>query len=111
MELVIVYLLTNIVVGLAACLFGKKLFYLMLGLLVFFGVFSLALISTDDSVASHVVAAVLGVAALLSRHVYKVGVFLVGLFTGAALGYVVAVLLPMEVADFIGVIMVVASLC
>lgn len=35
MGLVVVYLLANIVVGAIACFFGKRLFYVVLGLLVF----------------------------------------------------------------------------
>ena len=35
MEYVVLYLLVNIAVGVAACFYGKKLFYLMLGALVF----------------------------------------------------------------------------
>ena len=33
MEFVVVYLLVNILVGAAACFFGKRLFFLMLGAL------------------------------------------------------------------------------
>ncbi|MDO4429072.1 MAG: DUF4203 domain-containing protein [Atopobiaceae bacterium] len=110
MELAIVYLLVNIVVGALACFFGKRLFYVVLGLLVFLGVFNVALSSTDGSVVSFVVAAVLGVvAALLSKFVYKAGVFLVGFAAGAALGFVVTMQLPSEAADFLGVIMVAAG--
>lgn len=111
MEFVIAYLLVNVLVGVAACFFGKKLFYLMLGLLVFLGVFNIGLTSTDGSVLSLVIAAVLGVAAaLLSKYVYKAGVFLVGFIAGAALGFVVAMLMPQEATNFLGVIMVVAGL-
>ena len=111
MELVIVYLLVNIAAGAVACFFGKRLFYVVLGLLMFLGVFNVALSSTDGSALSFVIAAVLGVAAaLLSKFVYKAGVFLVGFAAGAALGFVVSMLLPEQTADFLGVIMVVAGL-
>lgn len=111
MEFVVIYLLVNVIVGAAACFFGKKLFYLMLGLLVFLGVFNVALSSTDGSVLSYVIGAVLGVAAaLLSKYVYKAGVFLVGFLAGAALGFVVTMLLPQDASNFLGVIMVVAGL-
>ena len=49
-------------------------------------------------------------AALLSKFVYRAGVFLVGFAAGAALGFVIALLLPTEVADFLGVIVIVAGL-
>ena len=111
MELVIVYLLVNVAVGALACFFGKRLFYLVLGLLVFLGVFNIALTSTDGSTASLVIAAVLGlVAALLSKFVYRAGVFLVGFVAGAALGFVVTALLPAQAAEFLGVIVLVAGL-
>lgn len=111
MEFVVIYLLVNVIVGAAACFFGKKLFYLTLGLLVFLGVFNVALSSTDGSVLSYVIGAVLGVAAaLLSKYVYKAGVFLVGFLAGAALGFVVTMLLPQDASNFLGVIMVVAGL-
>lgn len=111
MVFVVIYLLVNVIVGAAACFFGKKLFYLMLGLLVFLGVFNVALSSTDGSVLSYVIGAVLGVAAaLLSKYVYKAGVFLVGFLAGAALGFVVTMLLPQDASNFLGVIMVVAGL-
>ena len=111
MEFVIVYLLVNVLVGAAACFFGKRLFYVMLGALVFLGVFNIALSATDASPVSFAIAAVLGIAAaLLSKFVYKAGVFLVGFITGAALGFIVTMLLPQEAGDFLGVIMVVAGL-
>lgn len=111
MEFVIAYLLVNIVAGALACFFGKRLFYVVLGLLVFLGVFNIALTSTDGSTLSLVIAAVLGVAAaLLSKFVYRAGVFLVGFIAGAALGFVVTMLLPEEAADFLWVIVVVAGL-
>ena len=111
MESVIVYLLINIVVGALACFFGKRLFYVALGALVFLGVFNVAASATDGSAVSFVIAAVIGVvAALLSKFVYKAGVFLVGFVTGAALGFFVTMLLPEGATDFLAVIMVVAGL-
>ena len=110
MELVIVYLLVNVLAGAAACFFGKKLFFWMLGALVFLGVFNVALGATEASPVSLVIAAVLGVvAALLSKYAYKAAVFLMGFVAGAALGFVVTMLLPQEAADFLALIMVVAG--
>ncbi len=110
MEFVILYLLVNIAAGAAACFFGKRLFYVLLGVLVFIGVFNVALRSTDASPVSLAIGAVLGVvAALLSKYAYKAGVFIVGLVSGAALGFIVTMLLPREAADYLGVIMVVAG--
>lgn len=110
MEFVILYLLVNIAAGAAACFFGKRLFYVLLGVLVFIGVFNVALGSTDASPVSLAIGAVLGVvAALLSKYAYKAGVFIVGLVSGAALGFIVTMLLPREAADHLGVIMVVAG--
>ena len=63
MEFVIIYLLVNVLIGAAACFFGKKLFYVMLGLLVFLGVFNIALSSTDGSALSFVIAVILAVVA------------------------------------------------
>ena len=97
MEFVILYLLVNIAAGAAACFFGKKLFYVLLGVLVFIGVFNVALGSTDASPVSLAIGAALGVvAALLSKYAYKAGVFIVGLLAGAALGFIVTMLLPQE---------------
>ena len=110
MELVIVYLLVNILAGAAACFFGKKLFFVMLGALVFLGVFNVALGATDASPVSLVVAAVLGVvAALLSKYAYKAAVFLAGFVAGAALGFVVTMLLADQLGDFLGLVMVIAG--
>ena len=110
MEFVILYLLVNIAAGAAACFFGKRLFYVLLGVLVFIGVFNVALGSTDASPVSLAIGAVLGVvAALLSKYAYKAGVFIVGLVSGAALGFIVTMLLPREAADYPGVIMVVTG--
>lgn len=110
MEFVILYLLVNIAAGAAACFFGKRLFYVLLGVLVFIGVFNVALGSTDASPVSLAIGAVLGVvAALLSKYAYKAGVFIVGLVSGAALGLIVTMLLPREAADYLGVIMVVTG--
>ena len=111
MELVVVYLLINVAVGSLACFFGKRLFYVVLGLLVFLGVFNIALSSSEGSTLSYVIAAVLGVAAaLLSKYVYKAGVFIIGFAAGAALGFVATMLLPSEAADFLWVIVLVAGL-
>lgn len=111
MEFVILYLLVNIAVGALACFAGKRLFYIMLGALVFLGVLNIGLSSTDGSAASIVIAIVLGiVAALLSKYVYKAGVFLVGAVAGAALGFVVGMLMPQEMSAYLGVIMAVAAL-
>ena len=105
MEFVILYLLVNIAAGAAACFFGKKLFYVLLGVLVFIGVFNVALGSTDASPVSLAIGAALGVvAALLSKCA-----FIVGLVSGAALGFIVTMLLPREAADYLGVIMVVTG--
>ena len=110
MEFVVVYLLVNILVGAAACFFGKRLFFLMLGALVFLGVFNIGLTSSDASAASLAIAAVLGVvAALLSKFAYRAAVFLAGFVTGAALGFIVTMLLPEDAADFLAVIMLVAG--
>ncbi len=111
MEFVILYLLVNIAVGALACFAGKRLFYIMLGALVFLGVLNIGMSSTDGSAASIVIAVVLGiVAALLSKYVYKAGVFLVGAVAGAALGFVVGMLMPQEMSAYLGVIMAVAAL-
>lgn len=108
--LVVVYLLVNVLVGVAACFAGRRLFFVMLGALVFLGVFNVALGATDASPASLAVAAVLGVvAALLSRYAYKAAVFLVGFCAGAALGFVAAVLLPQEVTDYLPLVMAIAG--
>ena len=111
MEQVVVYLLVNVLVGAAACFFGRRLFFLMLGALVFLGVFNVALASTDGSAASLAIAVVLGVAAaLLSKLAYRAAVFVVGFAAGAALGFVATMLLPLEAADFLGAIMLVTGL-
>ena len=111
MEFVILYLLVNIAAGIAACFFGKRLFYVLLGVLVFLGVFNVALGSTDASPTSLVIGAALGVvAALLSKFAYKAGVFIVGLVSGAALGFLVTMLLPQEASDYLGIIMAVAGI-
>lgn len=111
MEFVLLYLLVNIAVGAIACFFGKKLFYLMLGALVFLGVFNMGLSVTDGSPVALVLAIALGViAALLSKYAYKVGVFLMGCVAGAALGFVISILLPAEMADYSMIVIVVLAI-
>ena len=111
MELVIVYLLVNVLAGAAACFFGKKLFFWMLGALVFLGVFNVALGATEASPVSLVIAAVLGVvAALLSKYAYKAGVFLIGCAAGAALGFMVSLFLPQEYAGYSMVVLALAAI-
>ena len=110
MEFVLLYLVANIAIGAAACFFGKRLFYVVLGILVFVGVFNVALSSGDGSPVALVIAAALGVgAALLSRFAYKAGVFLIGAFAGAALGFLITMLLPGEASAYLAVIMIVAA--
>ena len=109
MEFVILYLVVNVGAGALACFMGKRLFYLMLGVIVFLGVFNIGLSATEGSPASLAIAAVLGIlAALLSKFAYKAGVFLVGFAAGAALGFIVGMLAP-EAAAYLWVIMLVAG--
>lgn len=111
MEFVLLYLVVNIAAGAVACFYGKRLFYVVLGALVFLGVFNIGLSSTDGSPMSLIIAAVLGlVAAVLSRYAYKAGVFLIGALAGAALGFVIGMLMPQEASAYLGVIMAVAAL-
>lgn len=112
MELVALYLAVYILVGLAACFFGKRLFFAVMGLLVFFGALSVGLGSGDGSTGSVVVALVLGVAAaLLSKFVYRAGVFLVGFVAGVALGFFLAMMfLPQDATSYLGPIVLVAGL-
>ena len=108
-EFVILYLLVNIAAGALACFLGKRLFYIMLGVLVFLGVFNIGLTATDGSPASFAIAAVVGIiAALLSKFAYKAGVFLVGFVAGAALGFIVGMLVP-EASAYLWVIMLLAG--
>lgn len=111
MEFVILYLLVNIVVGAIACFMGKKLFYVMLGALVFLGVFNIGMSTSDGSPVSLIVALVLGVvAALLSKYAYKAGVFLIGCAAGAALGFIVSLFLPQEYAGYSMVVLALAAI-
>ena len=108
-EFVILYLLVNIAAGALACFMGKRLFYIVLGVLVFLGVFNIALTATDGSPASFAIAAVLGIiAALLSKYAYKAGVFLIGFFAGAALGFFIGMLVP-NMSDYLMIIVVLAG--
>lgn len=94
-EFVILYLLVNIAAGALACFMGKRLFYIVLGVLVFLGVFNIGLAATDGSSTSFAIAAVFGIiAALLSKYAYKAGVFLIGFVAGAALGFFIGMLVP-----------------
>ena len=111
MEFVILYLLVNIAVGAIACFMGKKLFYVMLGALVFLGVFNIGISTSDGSPVSLIVALVLGVvAALLSKYAYKAGVFLIGCAAGAALGFIVSLFLPQEYAGYSMVVLALAAI-
>lgn len=94
-EFVILYLLVNIAAGALACFMGKRLFYIVLGVLVFLGVFNIGLAATDGSPTSFAIPAVFGIiAALLSKYAYKAGVFLIGFVAGAALGFFIGMLVP-----------------
>lgn len=94
-EFVILYLLVNIAAGALACFMGKRLFYIVLGVLVFLGVFNIGLAATDGSSTSFAIAAAFGIiAALLSKYAYKAGVFLIGFVAGAALGFFIGMLVP-----------------
>lgn len=111
MEFVILYLLVNIAVGAIACFMGKKLFYVMLGALVFLGVFNIGMSTSDGSPVSLIVALVLGVVvALLSKYAYKAGVFLIGCAAGAALGFIVSLFLPQEYAGYSMVVLALAAI-
>lgn len=111
MEFVILYLLVNIAVGAIACFMGKKLFYVMLGALVFLGVFNIGMSTSDGSPVSLIVALVLGVvAALLSKYAYKAGVFLIGCAAGAALGFIVSLFLPQEYAGYSMVVLALVAI-
>ena len=109
MELVIAYLLVNIAVGAVACFFGKRLFYIMLAAIVFLGVLNVGLAATDGSALSLFIAVVLGIAAaFLSKYAYKAGVFLIGFFAGAALGFFIGMLVP-NMSDYLMIIVILAG--
>lgn len=112
MESVLFYLAINVVLGGAACFFGRRLFFVFLGAIVFLGALNLGLGASEGGSASLPVALVLGVvAALLSKFFYRVGVFLVGFVAGAALGAVGAMaLMPEGASQYLGVIALVAGL-
>ena len=106
----LLYIVANIAIGAAACFFGKRLFYIVLGILVFVGVFNIALSAGDGSPVALGIAAAVGIgAALLSRFAYKAGVFLIGAFAGAALGFLIAMLLPGEASSYLVIIMAVSA--
>lgn len=106
----LLYIVANIAIGAAACFFGKRLFYIVLGILVFVGVFNIALSAGDGSPVALGIAAALGLgAALISRFAYKVGVFLIGAFAGAALGFLIAMLLPGEASSYLVIIMAISA--
>lgn len=110
-EFVILYLLVNIAAGALACFMGKRLFYLMLGVIVFLGVFNIGLSATGGDPVALGVAAVLGlVAALLSKFAYKAGVFLVGFAAGAALGFLAGMLVPGAVVLLWAIMLAVGAL-
>ena len=110
MEFVLLYILVNVAIGAAACFFGKRLFYVVLGILVFVGVFNVALSTGDGSPVAFGIAAAVGLgAAFLSRFAYKAGVFLIGAFAGAALGFLVAMLLPGEASSYLAIIMLASA--
>lgn len=110
MEFVLLYILANVAIGAAACFFGKRLFNVVLGILVFVGVFNVALSTGDGSPVAFGIAAALGIgAAFLSRFAYKAGVFLIGAFAGAALGFLVAMLLPGEASSYLAIIMLASA--
>lgn len=110
MEFMLLYIVANIAIGAAACFFGKRLFYIVLGILVFVGIFNIALSAGDGSPVALGIAAAVGLgAALISRFAYKAGVFLIGAFAGAALGFLIAMLLPDEVSSYLVIIITAVS--
>lgn len=92
MQYLALFLLVNLAVGVLACFFGRRLFYLALGAIAFLAVLGLGLNAPDPSPTTVAVAVVAGVvAALLSKFFYKAGVFISGALAGLALGVLLLV--------------------
>lgn len=111
MEVALLYLIVSVLVGALACFYGRRLFFVMLGLLVFVNVFDAMLASAGATEGALVVAALAGVAAaLLSRFAYRVGAFLVGFVAGLTLATLLcAALLPVGASVPVWVVALVAG--
>lgn len=108
---VIVYLAFSIAAGIVSCLWGRRLYYLILSLSVFFAVFQLVLAGSDSSVLAVIIAVVFGAAAaLLAKFLYKFSVFLLGLLAGAGLGFLISLFIPENASDYNWIIILAAAL-
>lgn len=108
---VILFLLLSLLIGVATCFFGKRLYFIILMVNVF--IVSLAIcidIFGAETAGILISIAIAAVLAVLARVFFRVGVFLMGAIGGAALGTLVARLLPAAVEPYTWIFMLVFAL-
>ena len=77
----ILYFAVSLLIGILACFFGKKMFFQVFAAVAFLVVFDIALTRGDGTTLTLIIAVLLGVAAaFLSKYLYKLSVFLLGLW-------------------------------
>lgn len=101
MTTIIIYLIACVLFGAISCFFGRRLYFPIMMLTVFFGIvtlsFSIFEVTTKVAVVTIIVALI---CALLAKAIYKLGVFLMGCLLGAGLGVFIAFLLPQSAEDW-----------
>jgi len=91
------YLGANVLVGLLACFYGKKMYYPLLALAAFLCAFMICVAQFGFDTKGLLIALAVGLlAGVLAKVFYKLGVFLVGLLGGAVIGLLLAGVLQLS---------------
>lgn len=98
---VLLYLAVSILIGAAACFWGKKLFFQVFAAIVFLAVYDVAMSYGDQSVLAILIAILVALAAaLLSKYLYKLSVFLLGALAGAGIGELLVLLFSEQLSAY-----------
>jgi len=90
MAAILLYLIVCILFGIFTCFWGRKLYFVVLGLLFFLSAFQFCTDKFGTGAAALVLALVIGlIAGFCAKLFYKAGVFLIGLLGGAVIGGIV----------------------
>lgn len=98
---IIAYIALSIMIGAIVCLYGKRLYFPIIMFSVFISSLAFSIVNFGMTAKGLLIGSAAGIVlALLSRYIYKVGVFLLGAFGGSIIGMLLIGLLPESIGSF-----------
>lgn len=98
---IIAYLALCIIIGAIVCFYGKRLYFPIIMFSVFITSLAFSIGNFGMTAKGFLIGTAAGIVlALLSRYIYKVGVFLLGAFGGSIIGMLLIGVLPESIGSF-----------